>query len=103
MFTDLVQSTKLVEAIGDEAWRYLLAWHDTKLRSLFSAYQGQEVDHAGDGFFVAFSTPRAAVACAAAVPGDRLARPLFSRRSADPLAEKVSATGASPAESSSRI
>jgi class 3 adenylate cyclase len=67
VFTDLVRSTQLVEAIGDDAWHHLLVWHDTKLRSLFAAHGGEEVDHAGDGFFVAFPDPSTAVACSVAI------------------------------------
>jgi class 3 adenylate cyclase len=64
MFTDIVRSTQLVEAVGDDAWGDLLRWHDRTLRSLFARHSGQEVDHAGDGFFVAFDHPDQAVACA---------------------------------------
>jgi class 3 adenylate cyclase len=67
MFTDIVRSTNLVEAMGDEAWEDLLRWHDRTLRSLFSEHGGEEIDHAGDGFFVAFESPRAAAECAVAV------------------------------------
>jgi serine/threonine-protein kinase len=64
MFTDIAGSTELVQVIGDRAWESLRAWHDRILREVFIANQGQEVDHAGDGFFVAFVQPRAAIACA---------------------------------------
>jgi class 3 adenylate cyclase len=67
MFTDIVKSTQLVEAIGDEAWASLLAWHDQTLRALFAAHGGEEIDHAGDGFFVAFASAPPAVACAVAI------------------------------------
>jgi class 3 adenylate cyclase len=67
MFTDIVGSTKLVEAIGDEAWGHLLQWHDRTLRSLLATHGGQEVDHAGDGFFVAFESPAQAIACAVSI------------------------------------
>lgn len=67
LFTDIVRSTPLVEALGDDAWADLLRWHDATLRAHFAAHGGQEVDHAGDGFFVAFETPAAAVQCAVAV------------------------------------
>ena len=66
MFTDIVGSTPLLELIGDAAWRDLLRWHDTTLRSLFAGHGGQEVHHAGDGFFVAFLSPSSAAACAVA-------------------------------------
>jgi class 3 adenylate cyclase len=67
MFTDIVRSTSLVEAIGDEAWTDLVGWHDKTLRSLFVAHDGEEVDQAGDGFFVAFDEPAAALECAVAI------------------------------------
>ncbi|HXF36701.1 MAG TPA: adenylate/guanylate cyclase domain-containing protein [Actinomycetota bacterium] len=64
LFTDIVGSTALVEAIGDEAWEDLRRWHDQTLRRAFADHGGEEVDHAGDGFFVAFPEPGAALACA---------------------------------------
>lgn len=67
MFTDIVKSTTLVEAIGDEAWEDLLRWHDVTLRSLFAGYGGEEIDHAGDGFFVAFKATPPAIECAVAI------------------------------------
>jgi class 3 adenylate cyclase len=67
VYTDIVDSTPLVEAIGDEAWAGLVGWHDRTLRGLFGEHGGEEVDHAGDGFFVAFPDPKSAVECAAAV------------------------------------
>lgn len=70
MFTDIVKSTNLVEAIGDEAWSALLNWHDQTLRSLFAAHRGQEVVTTGDGFFVSFDSPDAAVDCAVAIQRD---------------------------------
>ena len=67
MFTDIVKSTDLVSAIGDEAWEELLAWHDEALRSLFASKGGQVAHHTGDGFFVAFASPSSALECAVAV------------------------------------
>jgi class 3 adenylate cyclase len=67
VFTDICDSTPLVEAIGDEAWRNLVSWHDRTLRTLFAEHDGEEIDHAGDGFFVAFDDASAALACAVAV------------------------------------
>jgi class 3 adenylate cyclase len=28
LFTDIVRSTKLVDAIGDDAWQDVIRWHD---------------------------------------------------------------------------
>jgi len=67
LFTDIVRSTALLEAIGDDAWTDLRAWHDAALRRSFGEHEGIEVDHAGDGFFVVFPTAGAAIACARAV------------------------------------
>ncbi len=67
MFTDIVRSTHLIEAIGDAAWENLLAWHDQTIRGLLRDYGGEEVDHAGDGFFVAFPDADDALACAIAI------------------------------------
>lgn len=64
MFTDIVGSTTLVEAMGDEAWQQMRGWHDRTLRTLFAEHVGEEVDHAGDGFFVAFPGAGEALACA---------------------------------------
>lgn len=67
LFTDICRSTNLVEAIGDELWRELVRWHDVTLRSLFAEANGEEIDHAGDGFFVAFAEPGSAIECAVAI------------------------------------
>jgi class 3 adenylate cyclase len=67
MFTDIVRSTNLVEAMGDDAWEDLLRWHDRTLRELFAEHGGEEIDHAGDGFFVAFGSAEAAADCAVAI------------------------------------
>ena len=67
MFTDIVGSTNLVEAMGDEAWEDLVGWHDRALRALFSEHGGKEISHAGDGFFVAFTEPRPALECAVSI------------------------------------
>src|SRR5207247_858110 len=67
MFTDIVKSTNLVEALGDEAWQALLRWHDETLRAQFATHRGEEVVATGDGFFVAFESPDQALACAVAI------------------------------------
>jgi class 3 adenylate cyclase len=64
MFTDIVSSTNLVEAMGDEAWESLLGWHDQTLRKLFTNHCGEEVKQIGDGFFVAFDDATDAMECA---------------------------------------
>jgi class 3 adenylate cyclase len=67
MFTDIVGSTNLLEAMGDEAWEAVLAWHDDALRTLIERHGGQVVQTTGDGFFAAFEAASAAAECAVAI------------------------------------
>ena len=67
MFTDIVDSTRLVEMLGDEQWESLLAWHDRTLRGCFEARAGEEVKHEGDGFFIAFAESASALECACSI------------------------------------
>ena len=67
MFTDIVGSTTLAEALGDEAWDRLLRWHDDMLRELVERGEGQIVKTTGDGVFAAFATARAATDTAIAI------------------------------------
>jgi class 3 adenylate cyclase len=64
MFTDIVGSTALIQAVGDGAWNDVREWHNRVLRASFAAHRGEEVDHSGDGFFVAFAGAGEALACA---------------------------------------
>jgi class 3 adenylate cyclase len=67
MFTDIVDSTKLVEALGEEKWRKLLAWHDKRLRELIEGEGGEVIKQTGDGYFAAFQGPAAALDAAVAI------------------------------------
>ena len=67
MFTDIVGSTNLVEVLGDEAWDTLLQWHNTTLREVFAANEGEEISMTGDGFFVSFDSPDRAIEAAIAI------------------------------------
>lgn len=67
MFTDIVGSTTLAEALGDEAWERLLRWHDDMLQQLVERGEGQIVKTTGDGVFAAFATARSATDTAIAI------------------------------------
>lgn len=67
LFTDIVRSTKLVDALGDVAWQDVIRWHDQTLRALIAEYRGEEIRHQGDGFFVSFASAADAVECAVAI------------------------------------
>jgi class 3 adenylate cyclase len=67
MFTDIVDSTKLLEALGEEKWQKLLKWHDTRLRELIEGAGGEVIKQTGDGYFAAFPSPAAALDAAVAI------------------------------------
>ncbi len=61
LFSDLVGSTALKTRLGDAAAGDLIARHQAHVRGLIGESAGREVDSAGDGFFVTFRAPSAAV------------------------------------------
>jgi class 3 adenylate cyclase len=67
LFTDIVDSTRLLETLGDEKWKRLLARHDELARGAFAEAGGEIVKQTGDGFFVAFENPKAAIDAAVAI------------------------------------
>jgi class 3 adenylate cyclase len=67
LFTDIVDSTKLLETLGDDKWRRLLSRHDEILREGITVAGGEIVKKTGDGFFASFESPRAAVEAAVAI------------------------------------
>ncbi|HXF97631.1 MAG TPA: adenylate/guanylate cyclase domain-containing protein [Gaiellaceae bacterium] len=67
LFTDIVGSTRLLEALGEDRWRKLLARHDELVRERIAENGGEVVKKTGDGFFASFATPRAAVEAAVAI------------------------------------
>ena len=67
VFTDIVDSTRLLETLGNEKWKRLLARHDELLRERIVDKGGEVVKRTGDGFFAAFDNPKAAVEAAVAI------------------------------------
>jgi class 3 adenylate cyclase len=67
LFTDIVDSTKLLETLGDDKWKRLLARHDELVREAISEEGGEVVKQTGDGFFASFENPKAAIAAAIAI------------------------------------
>lgn len=60
-FTDIVDSTRLAELLGDDAWVKLVRWHDHTIRAVIAEHGGEEIKATGDGFFLAFADPDAAL------------------------------------------
>lgn len=67
LFTDIVDSTKLLETLGDEKWQRLLARHDEILREHITEAGGEVVKKTGDGFFASFESPKAALDAAVGI------------------------------------
>jgi class 3 adenylate cyclase len=67
MFTDIVSSTERAAALGDAAWRDMLARHHQEVRRVLARFRGQERDTAGDGFFATFDGPARAIRCGQAI------------------------------------
>jgi class 3 adenylate cyclase/tetratricopeptide (TPR) repeat protein len=67
VFTDIVDSTRLNETLGDEAWGALIRWHDGTIRSLAAEHGGEEIKATGDGFFLAFPDTDDAIETAIAI------------------------------------
>ena len=53
VFTDLVDSTRTGEALGDVRASAIWDEHDRRARALFARHHGREIDRT-DGFFVLF-------------------------------------------------
>jgi class 3 adenylate cyclase len=60
-FTDIVDSTRLGEALGDAGWEAVLRRHDETVRSVVAEHGGEVVKHTGDGFFLAFGDASRAI------------------------------------------
>jgi class 3 adenylate cyclase len=67
VFTDIVDSTRLAQTLGDEKWQRLLARHDELVGQAIAETGGEVVKRTGDGFFASFDSPRAALEAAVAM------------------------------------
>jgi DNA-binding NarL/FixJ family response regulator len=62
-FTDIENSSGLVESLGDARARQVFRAHDELVRSELSEHDGVEVEQEGDSFMLAFAGARQAVQC----------------------------------------
>jgi len=96
LFTDVVNSTTLTQALGDEAALAVLGIHDVIVRDALSALGGREVKHTGDGIMASFVSAAAAVRCAI-----QIQRELEKHAKANPdrsLKVRVGAAAGEPVE-----
>jgi hypothetical protein len=67
LFTDIVGSTERAAALGDAAWRSLLAHHDALVREEVERHRGRFVKSLGDGALAVFDGPSRAISSATAI------------------------------------
>ena len=67
LFTDIVDSTRLLDTLGDDKWKRLLARHNELVRDAIAEHGGEVVKQTGDGFFASFENPKAAIEAAVAI------------------------------------
>jgi class 3 adenylate cyclase len=67
LMTDIVESTELLVAVGDERWVRIRTLHDRRLRSCIARHDGLYFAHTGDGAAAAFQSVASALECALAI------------------------------------
>ena len=67
LFTDIVDSTRLLDTLGGDKWKRLLARHNELVRDAIAEHGGEVVKQTGDGFFASFENSRAAIEAAVAI------------------------------------
>ena len=96
LFTDIVESTTLTQALGDEAAMALLDLHNAVVRNALTGLGGREVKHTGDGIMASFLSAAAAVKCATQIQRD-LARHEKNQRD-HKLKVRIGAAAGEPVE-----
>lgn len=64
LFSDIVDSTGMLERIGDHAWAGVLREHNVRIRAAIDRFRGREIGSAGDGFLALFDGAAKAVSAA---------------------------------------
>ena len=67
LFTDLVDHTRMMQRLGDEAGRAVLREHERITRDVLSRHGGTEVKTDGDSFMASFTSATSGVECAVAL------------------------------------
>jgi class 3 adenylate cyclase/ketosteroid isomerase-like protein len=63
-FTDIEDSTRLNDVLGDQRWLEVLHAHNDVVKHVTADHGGTVVKNQGDGFMLAFPSARRALACA---------------------------------------
>jgi class 3 adenylate cyclase len=70
MFSDIEDSTRWTQSLGDHRWLEVLEEHNAILRSSVARHGGHEVKSWGDGFMLVFPSARLGVKCAIEIQQD---------------------------------
>jgi class 3 adenylate cyclase len=101
LFTDIVDSTSLMERLGDEGCIGLFDAHSTIVRDALAATGGREIKNTGDGIMAAFASAAAAVRCATRIQRALAEHP--SRQSDSPLMVRIGAAAGEPVEANNDL
>jgi class 3 adenylate cyclase len=96
LFTDIVDSTGLMERLGDDACMALIEVHDAAVRGALQATGGREIKHTGDGIMAAFVSAAAAVRCATRIQKALAEHPV--RNGDAPVFVRIGAAAGEPVE-----
>ncbi len=64
VFTDVEESTEMLERLGESRWLEIMAEHNRLVRERVAAHDGAIVKSTGDGFMIIFASATAGLACA---------------------------------------
>jgi class 3 adenylate cyclase len=67
LFSDIVESTRMLTTMGDHRWMQLLERYEAITNLELDRYEGRLIDRAGDGLFATFEGPVRAIRCAVAM------------------------------------
>ena len=67
LMSDIVDSTRTAERLGDASWKQLLADHNRIIRAQLDRFRGREVNTTGDGFLATFGSAAGALRSAIAM------------------------------------
>ncbi len=100
MFTDIVDSTGMIERLGDQRWVEMVRAHDAMVRRALKEEGGREVKHTGDGIMAAFDEIEGTLRCARAIQS---AFEAFNLASREPLQVRIGIHAGEPVEDSNDL
>lgn len=100
MFTDIVESTAMMERLGDERSVEMVRAHDAMVRRALEDNRGREVKHTGDGIMASFNDIDGAIRCARAI---QAAFDTFNLASVEKLRVRIGIHAGEPLEDSNDL